>query len=305
LQELNQEETAMPAEEGKAEDDMREGEDLAEGEKEEIEKKIQHIHWATGHGSMKNLVETLEKQGVPAKVLQVAKQWKCPMCETYKKLDPRRFSTLETIPRHWQCVQMDMGSCCHPGTKKKFHFLMMVDEGSRFRMGRIVSYNPANNTTWITIQQVFTESWLPIFGQPQVLWVDPQGPMMGSQADQYSSEHGFELQPIPAEARWQIILVDGAIKTTKGMMETLSAEYPDMPPAEHVGRAIWVMNCRDLFKGYAPLQHALGRCPDDHDHLLNLNKFNQWVPNFWMMRDFEKTTNFVVGLNKCFRKNRQ
>ena len=134
-------------------------------------------------------------------------------------------------------------------------------------MGRIVSYNPANNTTWTTIQQVFTESWLPIFGQPQVLRVDPQGPMMSNQADQYASEHGIELQPIPAEAHWQISLVEGAIKTTKGMMETLSAEYPDMPPAELLGRAIWVMNCRDLFKGYAPLQHALGRCPDDHDHL--------------------------------------
>ena len=191
LQELNKEETAMPAEEEKAEDDMREGEDFAEGEKEEIEKKIQHIHRATGHGSMKNLVEALEKRGVPPKVLQVAKQWKCPMCETYKKQDPRRFSTLETIPRRWQRVQMDMGSWCHPRTKKKFHFLMMVDEGSRFRMGRIVSYNPANNTTWTTIQQVFTESWLPIFGQPQVLRVDPQGPMMSNQADQYASEHGI------------------------------------------------------------------------------------------------------------------
>ena len=267
LQELNKPETALPAEEGEAEDDVREGEVLAEGEKEEIETKIHQIHRATGHGSMKNLIEALEKRGVSNKVLQVAKQWKCPMCETYKRQDSRRFSTSETMPRRWQRVQMDMESWCHPGTSKKFHFLMMVDEGGRFRMGRIVSYNPAKNTTWTTSQQVFTESWLPNLGQPQVLRVDPQGPMMSKQADSYASEHGMELQLLPAEARWQISLVEGAIKATKGMMETLSGKFPDMPPAELLGRAIWVMNRRDLFKGDAPLQHALGRGPDEHDHL--------------------------------------
>ena len=109
---------ALPAEEADAEDDVREGEVLAEGE-EEIETKIHQIHQATGHGSMKNLIEALEKRGVSNKVLQVAKQWKCPMCETYKRQDPRRFSTLETIPRRWQRVQMDMGSWCHPGTRGK------------------------------------------------------------------------------------------------------------------------------------------------------------------------------------------
>ena len=116
LQELNKPETALPAEEGEAEDDVREGEVLAEGE-EEIETKIHQIHQATGHGSMKNLIEALEKRGVSNKVLQVAKQWKCPMCETYKRQDSRRFSTLETIPRRWQRVQMDMESWCHPGTR--------------------------------------------------------------------------------------------------------------------------------------------------------------------------------------------
>ena len=67
---------ALPAEE--AEDDVREGEVLAEGEKEEIEKKIQQIHRATGHGSMKSLIEALEKltRSSSGKTMEVSYVWK-------------------------------------------------------------------------------------------------------------------------------------------------------------------------------------------------------------------------------------
>ena len=162
------------------------------------------------------------------------------MCEKYKRQDPRRFSTLETIPRRWQRVETDMGSWCHPGTRGNSMSWWWWAVLSLTTLPTTAPGRPFN--------QVFTESWLPIFGQPQVLRVDPQGPMMSKHADSYASEHGMELQPIPAEARWQINLVEGAIKTTKGMMETLSGEFPDMPPAELLGRAFWVTNCRDLFK---------------------------------------------------------
>ena len=145
-----------------------------------------------------------------------------------KRKDPRKFATLDTIPKRWQRVQMDMGSWCHPKTKQKFHFVMMIDEASRFRMARVVSYNAANDTKWDVIKKVFEESWIPIFGQPQVLRVDPQGPMVSKNADKYAEERGLELQPIPAEAHWQISIVEGAIKTTKGMLETLARDYSEM-----------------------------------------------------------------------------
>lgn len=268
VQELHREESAQPAEE----EDIQLEEDPGDlqfeaGEREAIEKKIQHIHRATGHGSLKNLYETLQQRGVSDKVLFVAKHWKCLACETRKRKDPRRFATLETIPKRWQRVQMDMGSWCHPKTKQKFHFVMMIDEASRFRMARIVSFNAANDTKWETIKKVFEESWIPIFGQPQVLRVDPQGPMISKQAERYGEERGLEIQPIPAEAHWQIGIVEGAIKTTKGMLETLAKDFPEMNSTELLGRSIWVANSRDLFRGYAPIQHALGRCPDEHDHL--------------------------------------
>lgn len=88
---------------------------------------------------------------------------------------------------------------------------------------------------------------------------------MSKAADEYQ----YSGQPIPAEARWQISLVEGGIKTTKGMMETLVGDYPELELEELLGRAVWVMNSRDLFKGFAPVQHAVGRYAGEHDDLFD------------------------------------
>lgn len=201
LQELQVQEMAFPAEDHDMEGQQdTEDFEFQEGEREEIERKIQHIHRSTGHGNMKHLIEALKKRGTTPKVLHVAKHWTCHTCETRKQQDPRRFATLEPAPQRWERVQMDMGSWCHPTTKQKFHFILFVDEGSRFRMGRIVSYNGANDTKWETMKKVFEESWLPIFGQPKVIRTDPQGPMMSKAAEDYTTSKGIELQPIPAHS---------------------------------------------------------------------------------------------------------
>jgi hypothetical protein len=51
-------------------------EEITAEEKHAIELKVQHIHRSTGHGSMKNLIDSLKKRGVPPKVLRVAQAWK-------------------------------------------------------------------------------------------------------------------------------------------------------------------------------------------------------------------------------------
>ena len=302
VQELLREESAQPAAEDAGDED---GEDVEQvqfepGERESIEKKIQHIHRSTGHGSLKNLYDTLQQRGVSDKVLFVAKHWRCIACEARKRKDPRKFATLDTIPKRWQRVQMDMGSWCHPKTKQKFHFVMMIDEASRFRMARVVSYNAANDTKWDVIKKVFEESWIPIFGQPQVLRVDPQGPMVSKNADKYAEERGLELQPIPAEAHWQISIVEGAIKTTKGMLETLARDYSEMEPTELLGRAVWVANSRDLFRGYAPIQHALGKCPDEHDHLFEQDYVKPVGPELLDDGGFREDHKIRCKAEQCF-----
>lgn len=184
-------------------------------EKLRITKLLKHIHSTTGHGSIDTLVDALRRRGVPDHVLAIARNFRCAICDERKRVAPSRLASLEVVPLKWQVVQCDLGSWHHPITKDKVKFLLMVDEGSRFRIGRILFENSRSQATWNIVQQCFEEHWLATFGKPEVIRVDPEGVWRDEQAEAYCRERGIELSPIPAEAHWQIGIVENAIKSQK------------------------------------------------------------------------------------------
>ena len=200
--------------------------EVSEEEKREIIKKVQHIHRTTGHGSMKNLVAAMKRRGVPPHVLKVAKEWTCPTCEERKRPDPRRFANLETIAKRW------VGTWTHPGTRKRYHFVLFVDTGTRFMTGKIVSEHTKNNAGWVELKQALEELWFPIFGKPRSIRVDPAGPWLGNAVDEYMADRGISLDPIPGEAHWQIGLVENGIMSLKGVMEAVAKDFDEMEVRE-------------------------------------------------------------------------
>ena len=96
--------------------------DIDPEERRDIETKIQKIHCSTGHSNMQNLFRALELRSAHPKVIQVAQQWKCSICQHRRKQDPRRFATLETIPWNWGRLQVDMATWMHPRTKENIMF---------------------------------------------------------------------------------------------------------------------------------------------------------------------------------------
>ena len=98
----------------------------------------------------------------------------------------------------------------------------------------------------------------------QTVRVDPAGPWLNKSADDYFADRGVFLDTIAAEAHWQLSTVEQTIKSVKGVMEQLATEFPDMLLEELLGRSIWVCNDREIYKGYSPFQHAMGRSPDQH-----------------------------------------
>ena len=265
-QELQRE--ALAAEDEEEElipDEQEEGQlEIAADERKEIEKKIQHIHRNTGHSSMQNLIRALKLRGVEDKVLQVAKAWKCPVCTERKHHDPRKYATLRVTANKWECMEADMATWVHPVSHEKIHFVVMVDQGCRFKVGKIVQRHSANSAKWEDLRQAYEEIWQPVFGKPQTVRVDPAGPWLNKAADEYFADRGVFLDTIAAEAHWQLSTVEQSIKSVKGVMEQLAAEFPDMLMEELLGRSIWVCNDREIFKGYSPFQHAMGRSPDQH-----------------------------------------
>ena len=113
------------------------------------------------------MIKALELRAARPKVLQVAREWKCTICEHRHRKDPRHFATLETIPQKWERLQVDMFTWMHPHTKEKQHVLVMIDEATRFRMTRIASTGRGNKTTWEKIKQNFGRTMVCNFWTPK------------------------------------------------------------------------------------------------------------------------------------------
>ena len=257
---------ALPAE---AEDEDPEAEvEVSTEERAEIEAKMKHIHCSTGHGSIESLRRALQSRGVSQKVLQVARGWSCPTCQEWKQKNPRRQATLEGLPKKWERIQMDVGTWTHPISRRRVQFLMMIDEGSRFRLGHILLEHPSRTGSWKEVREGYEKTWLMMLGKPHTVRADPAGCLRSEEAGRYFEEQNTVLDLVPAEAHWQIGVVEEAIRTTKGMLTQLATDFPEKPTEELFRHAIQAANKRDFQAGYSPYQHALGKAPDEWGRLL-------------------------------------
>ena len=274
-------------------------EQISSEERKEIEAKIQHIHRSTGHGNMNNLIKSLEQRGVPQKVLQVARQWKCPVCTERKSSDPRRYAHLHTTAQKWERVQMDLADWMHPITKEKSSFVLMVDEGCRFKVGKVL-HAASRNANWEDLKTAFEELWLPVFGMPHTVRVDPAGAWLKNEADDYFSQRSVFLDPIPGEAHWQIGVVETGIKSIKGIMTTLATEFPEFSPKELFGRSIWVCNNNEQYRGYTPFQHAMGRAPDQEGRIFDTDDTVPLLPSMLADAGFQEDSRIRCAAEKAF-----
>ena len=77
----------------------------------------------------------------------------------------------------------------------------------------------------------------------------------------------------------------------KGTMEALSRDFEEMEVRELFGRCLWVCNSREVFKGFSPLQHALGNGGDEQERLLENDDERPIHPG--LLRDGGQRENFV------------
>ena len=65
---------------------------------EAIKRRLYLLHSATGHGSVKHLIEALRKRGASERVLQLASEFRCPVCIEKQRVGSRPTATLEPLP---------------------------------------------------------------------------------------------------------------------------------------------------------------------------------------------------------------
>ena len=230
---------------------------------EEIQRRLYLLHSATGHGPIRYLSKLLKQRNVSPKVLVEVEKFKCPVCQERVKPTPRNLASLEPLPPKFATVSADVGHWYHPVTKEKWQFLIMIDEGSRFRVARMVSKGKQQHLSTAQFLMVFGESWVEYFGHPLTLRMDPDGAFRSHELIDYCDRYHIFLDLIPGEAHWKLAACEKSIQSIKSMLEAIVEDQPEISAQEALSEAVKTLNHRDMVRGYSPVQHILGKAPDE------------------------------------------
>eukprot|EP00439_Symbiodinium_sp_Y106_P029505 s2527_g3.t1 len=232
-------------------------------EQEKIRKQLYLLHAATGHCSTKHLVDALRRRSASPEVLKLASEFRCSICEERQKVQPRHVASLEPLPPKFHTVSADVGHWTHPVTKEQSQFLVIIDEGSRFRIAKIMSQGPKQQPSGAASVQYLREGWAQVFGNPRTLRLDPAGNFRSQAVKDYCDRHQVFLDLIPGEAHWKVGVCEQAVQGLKTVMDKLCQAEGTLSAEEALATAVRTFNQRDLVRGYSPVQHVLGQAPDE------------------------------------------
>ena len=152
---------------------------------EEIKRKLNLLHSATGHCSTNNMVKALKTRGAPERVIKLAEQFTCDICLEKRKVGFKHVASLEALPPKLATLCADGGHWRHEGQNKDDEFVVLIDEGSRFRTARFLGEGKKNRLTGQQFLDYMQEGWVQYFGAPQTLRLDPAGPFRSHLVEDY------------------------------------------------------------------------------------------------------------------------
>ena len=229
---------------------------------ERIKRQLYLLHAATGHGSTRHMIEALRRRGTSDRVLKLAHEFQCPICEEKKKVGTRHVATLEPLPPKLSTISADIGHWRHPTSGEHVQFMLIIDEASRFRVAKVLTRGLKQSPSAATCLQYLQEGWCEYFGAPRVLRLDPAGAFRSQAVEAYCDRHNIFVDLVPGEAHHQIGVCEQAVKGVKEVMSKLCAQNPDLTTEEALATSLNTFNCREIIRGFSPMQHIMGQNPD-------------------------------------------
>ena len=77
------------------------------------------------------------------------------------------------------------------------------------------------------------------------------------------------LGMIPGEAHWKNGTCEKGVQGLKELMYKLASDFPDEAFVDLLSEATRVFNSRELVRGFSPIQHVMGRAPDETGRFLS------------------------------------
>ena len=234
-----------------------------------VQKQLYKLHAATGHGSVKNLVDVLKRRSTDPRVIELARNFQCSVCKEKGRIQPRHLASLEVLPPKWHTIAADIGHWRHPRSGDSCQFMLIIDEGSRYRAARILSRGKKQQPSTAQCLHYLREGWVQYFGMPRSLRLDPAGSFRSQELVDFCDREQVFLDVIPADAHWQIGVCEQAVQGVKEVMSKLCADDEQLSADDALSMAVTVFNSRDDVRGFTPMQHVFGRSPDSTDRLVS------------------------------------
>ena len=97
----------------------------------------------------------------------------------------------------------------------------------------------------------------------RTLGLDPDGAFRSHEIEAFCDKQHIHLDVIPGEAHWKLGVCENSIQAVKHMLSAIVEDQPDIAGPDALAESIRVLNSRDVVRGYSPVQHVLGRAPDE------------------------------------------
>ncbi|CAJ1414310.1 unnamed protein product [Effrenium voratum] len=241
---------------------------LTDQELQKLALNVLQLHRRSGHPSNRALVKALKARGADEKMLIIAQNIRCDECVEGQMATPATRVSLEKAEVLWDTVQADtfymrVGQVVH-------HFLLFVDEASGFCVvEEIIQHedDQAENVATPQMLEVFQRVWIQIFGIPRRFRCDPEGCFRGRLLEDFCADRGIELIHVPAEHHSSTGDVERAVGDLRRKMELFLREVRTSSPKEAAYAMAAAHNTEARVGGFAPIQWAWGRFPNDEDRL--------------------------------------
>ena len=127
---------------------------------EQIKRQLYLLHAATGHGSTRHMIDALKRRHADPLVLKLAQEFVCPVCQERKKVSPKQVASLEALPPKFHTIAADIGHWLHGPTGEQQNFMVVMDEGSRFRVAKILSKGSKKTPNAASCINFMSEGWI-------------------------------------------------------------------------------------------------------------------------------------------------
>ena len=242
--------------------------ELNDQKKEQTQASLRKLHTNLGHPSNSALVRVLKNGGANQAALDLAREFKCPICEAHKPPAPAHHAQAHRVTEFNKRVSIDVKYL--PGwlPNQKIPALNIVDYASSFQ---VMVPLPGTRETAESVRKAFQERWVTWAGVPSEIVVDPSQTNLSQALTAPQELAGSLIDSTAAEAHWQLGKVEVHGGWFARVLEKVIAECAPNSRESWSDCVIGAHSKNELIQvyGMTPAQFIFGRNPKIAQDLLN------------------------------------